>query len=140
LATRRQQEELIAMTKRHWTVTALTVLLAIVLFGGGVIVGQQLMFRAFGVQLRGVQARLLVFRIVQEMDIKELLARGCIPEAIGEISNQALLDRKTLSDFVHENKLDRDTVAYIKKQDSNILSELDSPAGTFTNTWPGCQK
>ena len=127
------------MTKRNWTMTVATLLLAIVLFGGGVIAGQRLMFRAFAVQLRGVQAALLFDRIVQEREIKALLVRGCVTEAIGEISNKELADRKTLSDFVHE-KLDRDTIAYINKRDSNILNELDSPTGSFTNTWPGCQK
>jgi hypothetical protein len=139
LATQRQQGELTDMQKRNLTVIALTVLLASVLFGGGVIVGQRLMFGAFGVQLRGVQGTLLLDRIVQEREIKALLARGCISEAIAKISNNELTDRETLSDFVHD-KLDRDTIAYINKRDSNILSELDSPNGTFTNTWPECQK
>jgi hypothetical protein len=127
------------MTKRNWTITVLTMLLAIVLFGGGVILGQRLMFRAFAVQLRGVQATLLFDRIVQEREVKALLARGCVTQAVGEISNNELADRKTLSDFVRE-KLDRDTIAYINKRDSKILSELDSPTGSFTNTWPGCEK
>ena len=127
------------MTKRNWTITTLTVLLAIVLLGVGVILGQRLMFGTFGVQLRGVQATLLFDRIVREREIKTLLARGCVTEAIGEISNNELADRKTLSDFVRE-KLDRDTIEYINKRDSNILSELDSPTGSFRNTWPGCQK
>jgi hypothetical protein len=127
------------MTKRNWTITVLTMLLAIVLFAGGVILGQRLMFRAFSVQLRGVQATLLFDRIVQEREIKALLARGCVNVAEGEISNNELADRKTLSDFVRE-KLDRDTIAYINKRDSKILSELDSPIGSFTNTWPGCEK
>jgi hypothetical protein len=139
LATRWQQGALIDMTKRNWTITVATVLLAIVLFGGGVILGQRLMFRAFTVQLRGVQATLLFDRIAQEREIKTLLARGCVNVAIGEISNNELADRKTLSAFVHE-KLDRDTIAYINKRDSNFLSELDSPIGSFTNTWPGCEK
>jgi hypothetical protein len=139
LATRRQQGALIDMTKRNWTITVATLLLAIVLFGGGVILGQRLKFRAFAVQLRGVQATLLFDRIVQEREIKTLLARGCVNVAIGEISNDELADRKTLSAFVHE-KLDRDTIAYINKRDSNILSELDSPTSSFTNTWPGCEK
>jgi len=127
------------MTKRNWTITVLTMLLAIVLFGGGVILGQRLMFRAFAIQLRGVQATMLFDRIVQEREIKTLLARGCVNVAIGEISNNELADRKTLSAFVNE-KLDRDTIAYINKRDSNILSELDSPTGSFTNSWPGCEK
>jgi hypothetical protein len=127
------------MTKRNWTITVATVLLAIVLVGVGVILGQRLMFRAFAIQLRGVQATLLIDRIVQEREIKTLLARGCVNVAIREISNNELADRKTLSAFVHEN-LDRDTIAYIDKRDSNILSELDSPTGSFTNTWPGCEK
>jgi hypothetical protein len=127
------------MIKRNLTITVLTVLLATVLLGGGVILGQRLMFGRFGVQLRGIQATLLFDRIVQEREIKALLARGCISEAIGKISNNELEDRETLSHFVHE-KLDRDTIAYINKRDSNILSELDSPTGTFTNTWPDCQK
>jgi hypothetical protein len=116
---------------------AVSVVLAITLFGVGVIVGQRLMFRAFSTQLRGVQATLLFDRIVQEREIKSLLARGCVKVAIGEISNSELADRKTLAGFVHE-KLDRDTVAYINKRDANILNELDSPVGSFTNTWPGC--
>lgn len=127
------------MTKRKWTVTGLGVLLAIALFGVGVIVGQRHMFRAFSAQLRGVQAMLLFDRIVQEREIKSLLARGCVTQAMGEVSNNELADRKTLSGFVHE-KLDRDTIAYINKRGANILNELDPPAGTFTNTWPGCQK
>jgi hypothetical protein len=127
------------MTKRNWTITVATVLLAIVLFGGGVILGQRLMLRAFAIQLRGVQATLLFDRIVQEREIKTLLTRGCVSVAIGEISNSELADRKTLAAFVHE-KLDRDTIAYINKRDSNILSEIDSPTGSFTNTWPGCEK
>jgi hypothetical protein len=127
------------MTTRNWTLATLTILLAVVLFGGGVILGQRLMFGRFGVQLRGVQAELLFDRIVQEREIRALLARGCATEAIGEISNHELADRKTLSDFVHE-KLDGDTIAYISKRDLNILNELDSPEGSFTNTWPGCQK
>jgi hypothetical protein len=139
LATRWQQGALIDMTKRNWTITVATLSLAIVLFVGGVILGQRLMFRAFAVQVRGVQAMLLFNRIVQEREIKTLLERGCANVAIGEISNNELADRKTLSDLVHE-KLDRDTTAYINKRDSNILNELDSPAGSFVNTWPGCQK
>jgi hypothetical protein len=139
LATWWQQGALIDMTKRNWTITVATLLLAIVLFGGGVIVGQRLMFRAFAVQLRGVQATLLFDRIVQEREIKTLLARGCVNVAIGEISNNELADRKTLLAFMHE-KLDRDAIAYINKRDSNILSELDSPTSSFTNTWPGCEK
>jgi hypothetical protein len=127
------------MTKRNWTITVATVLLASVLFGVGVILGQRLMFRAFAIQLRGVQATMLFDRIVQEREIKTLLARGCVNVAIGEISNNELADRKTLSAFVNE-KLDRDTIAYINKRDSNILSELDSPTGSFTNSWPGCEK
>jgi hypothetical protein len=127
------------MTKRNLTITVATVLLASVLFGVGVILGQRLMFRAFAIQLRGVQATMLFDRIVQEREIKTLLARGCVNVAIGEISNNELADRKTLSAFVNE-KLDRDTIAYINKRDSNILSELDSPTGSFTNTWPGCEK
>jgi TonB family protein len=83
------------MTTRNWNPATLTVLLAIVLFGGGVILGQRLMFRRFGVQLRDVQAELFFDRIVQEREIKALLARGCITEAIGEISNHELVDRKT---------------------------------------------
>jgi hypothetical protein len=127
------------MTKRNWTITVATVLLAIVLFGVGVTLGRHLTFRAFATQLRSVQATLLFDRIVQEREIKTLLAHGCVNVAIGEISNNELADRKTLSAFVHE-KLDRDTIAYISKRDSNILSELDSPTGSFTNTWPGCEK
>jgi len=127
------------MTKRNLTITVATVLLASVLFGVGVILGQRLMFRAFAIQLRGVQATMLFDRIVQEREIKTLLARGCVNVAIGEISNNELADRKTLSAFVNE-KLDRDTIAYINKRDSNILSELDSPTGSFTNSWPGCEK
>ena len=127
------------MTKRNWTITVATLSVAIVLFVGGVVLGQRLMFRAFAVQLRGVQATLLFDRIVQERQIKALLARGCVNVAIGEISNNELTDRKTLSGFVHD-KLDQDTLAYINKRDSNILNELDSPAGSFTNTWPGCEK
>ena len=126
------------MTKRNWTVTALMIVLAVALFGVGVIVGQRLMFRAFSSQLRGVQATLLFDRIVQEREIKSLLARGCVTQATGEISNNELADRKTLAGFVHE-KLDQDTIAYINKRDANILNE-DPPAGSFTNTWPGCQK
>jgi hypothetical protein len=68
------------MTKRNLTITTLTVLPAIVLFGVGVILGQRLMFRAFGVQLRGVQATLLFDRIVQEREIKTLLVRGCVED------------------------------------------------------------
>jgi hypothetical protein len=111
--------------------------LAIVLFGIGVIVGQRLMFRAVSVQLRDVQAMLLFDRILQEREIKSLLARGCVEVAIGEISNSDLADRKILAGLVHE-KLDRDTLDYINKRDTNILNELDSHAGSFTNTWPGC--
>jgi hypothetical protein len=127
------------MTKRTWAISCLTVVLGIVLFGGGVVFGQRFLRGKFGAELRYVQGSLLFDRIVQEREIKALLTRGCIPEAIGEISNQELADRKTLSSFVHENP-DRDTVAYINKRDSHFLSELDSPAGSFANTWPGCQK
>ena len=126
------------MTKRNWAVTGLGVVLAIVLFGVGVIVGQRLMLRAVSVQLRDVQAMLLFNRIVQEREIKSLLTRGCVTQATGEVSNNELADRKTLAGFVHE-KLDRDTIAYINKRDANILNE-DPPAGSFTNTWPGCTK
>jgi hypothetical protein len=127
------------MTRRNWIISAAVVLLAIGLIGVGVILGQRLMFRAFSVQLRGVQAMLLVDRVVQERGIKSLLARGCVTEAIGEISNNELADRKTLLEFSHE-KLDRNSIAYINKQDPKILNELDAPMGAFTNTWPGCQK
>jgi hypothetical protein len=127
------------MTKRNWTMTALAVVLAIVLFGIGVILGQRRSIGAFSLQLHGIQATLLFDRIVQERELKSLLARGCLTEAIGEISNNELADRKTLSEFVRE-KLDRDTIAYINRRDSNILNELDSPAGQFANTWPGCPK
>jgi hypothetical protein len=127
------------MTKRNWAVTGLGMVLAIMLFGVGVIVGQRLMSRALSTQLRGVQATLLFDRIVQEREIKSLLARGCIPEAIGEVSNNELADRKTLADFVRR-KPDRDTLAYINTRDANILNELESPPGSFANTWPGCQK
>ena len=127
------------MKSRVSIITTLTVVLAIVLFGVGVILGQRLMFRTIGVQLRGVQATLLFDRIVQEREIKALLARGCVTQAIGEVSNNELADRKTLSDFVRK-KLDRDTIAYINKRDSNILSEVDSPTDSFTNTWPECEK
>ena len=127
------------MTKRNWTIPALWVLLAIVLFGVGVILGQRLLMRKAGVQVRGVQAVLLFDRIVEERTLKSLLTRGCVTEAIGEISNRELADRKTLSQFAYE-KLDRDTIAYINKRDPNILNELDSPTGSYTNTWPGCQK
>jgi hypothetical protein len=97
------------------------------------------MVRAFRIQLSGVQTTLLLDRIVQERKIKSILERGCVTEAIGEISNNELADRETLSRFVHE-KLDRGTIAYINRRDPNILNELDSPSGSFTNTWPGCQK
>jgi hypothetical protein len=130
---------LIDMTKRNWTIIALTVLLAVVLFGGGVILGQRLMFRTFRLELDGVQARLLIDRIVGEQRIKSLLARGCVREALGDISNGELADRKTLSEFVY-GKLDKDTIAYIKRRDPNVLNELDSPKGSYTNTWPGCSK
>ena len=126
------------MTKRNWTVTTLMIVLAVALFGVGVIVGQRLMFRAFSSQLRGVQATLLFDRIVQEREIKSLLARGCVTQATGEISNNELADRKALAGFVRE-KLDQDTIAYINKRDANILND-DPPAGSFTNTWRGCQK
>jgi hypothetical protein len=119
--------------------TALAVVLAIVLLGIGVILGQRRSFGAFSLQLHGIQATLLFDRIVQERELKSLLARGCLTEAIGEISNNELADRKTLTEFVRE-KLDRDTIAYINRRDSNILNELDSPAGQFANTWPGCPK
>jgi hypothetical protein len=118
---------------------ALAVVLAVGLFGVGIVLGQRLVFRSFSVQLRGVQATLLFDRIVQERGIRSLLARGCVPEAIGELSNNELADRKTLADFVHA-KLDAGTLAYIDKRDPRILNELESPAGSFTNTWPGCQK
>jgi hypothetical protein len=98
------------MRKSNWTTIALAVLLAIVLFGVGVSLGQRQIFRAFGVQLRGVQATLRFDRIVQERELKSLLTRGCVTEAIGEVSNNELADRKTLSGFVHE-KLDPDTLA-----------------------------
>jgi hypothetical protein len=124
------------MTKRNWTIITLTALLAVVLFGVGVSLGQRQMFSAFGAQLRGVQATLLFDRILQEREIKSLLERGCVTQAIGEISNNELADRQTLAGFAHET-LDRDTLAYINKRDANILNE-DSPAGSFTNTWPGC--
>jgi hypothetical protein len=127
------------MAKQNWILTAPTVLPAIVLFGVGVKLGQGRSLSAFSVQLHDIQAALLFDRIVQERGIKSLLTRGCVTQAIGEISNNELADRKRLADFVHE-ELDRDTLAYINKRDSNILNELDSFTGSFTNTWPGCQK
>jgi hypothetical protein len=125
--------------KRNWAIAALSIVLAIVLFSVGVSVGQRLMLRTVSVQLHDVQAMFLFDRIVQEREIKSLLARGCVTEATGEVSNNELADRKKLAGFVHE-KLDRDTIVYINKRDANILNELDSPVGSFTNTWPGCQK
>jgi hypothetical protein len=123
-ATPRRQGRLIDMTKQNWILTALTVLPAVVLFGIGVKLGQGRSFSAFSVQLRDIQATLLFDRIFQERGIKSLLTRGCVTEAIGEISNNELADRKRLADFVRE-ELNRDTLAYINKRDSNILNELD---------------
>lgn len=139
IVTRRLQGLLINMKKRNWSISAIAVLLALGLFGAGVIVGQRSMFRGARIEVRGVQATLLFNRIVQEGEWKSLLARGCVTEAIGEISNSELADRKLLAGFVDE-KLDRDSIAYINNRDPNMLSELDSPAGSYANTWPGCQK
>jgi hypothetical protein len=127
------------MTKRNWTIAAILMVLVIVLLGVGVMLGQRLMYVGIGVQLRGVQAGWLFDRIVREREIKSLLARGCVTEAIGEISNNELADRKTLSGFVHENSIETLSLTSTSEM-RTLLNELDSPPGSFTNTWPGCQK
>jgi len=127
------------MTNGNWGMGAGTALLGIAVFTGGIFAGERMSLARFGVQLKGVQASLLIDRIVQEAEIKTLLTRGCITEAIGEVSNQELSDRKMLSGFVNE-RLDKETLAYITKRDPHFLNEIASPAGSFTNTWPACQK
>ena len=127
------------MPKRNWIRVLLALLLGVLLFGSGVSLGQRQMVKSLGAQLRAVQARFRIDKIVQERHIKALLDQGCVAVAAGELSNNELSDRDVLGEFVHE-RLDNSTIEYINQRDPKILDEIDTPKDSFVNTWPGCEK
>ena len=103
-------------------------------------IGQRSMRRPFSIQLDGVQAMLLIDRIVEERKIKSLLARGCASEAMTVVDINENSDLKLLAEFVN-GKLDHPTLAYITRQDPNILEELGTFKSKYGSTWqePDCR-
>jgi hypothetical protein len=123
------------MTRRNVvTLACAAAVIAALFFGIGVTLGQRSMIRSLRIQIDGVQAMLLVNRIVEERRLKSLLARGCGNKAIGEITNNESTDLRMLSGFV-DNHLDRPTIEYINNQDPKLLDELKTFDGKFVNTW-----
>jgi hypothetical protein len=58
--------------------------------------GQRSMLRQLGTQLKDAQAMLLMNRVVEERELKSLLARGCAADAMIAIANTENADLKTL--------------------------------------------
>jgi hypothetical protein len=111
------------MTRRTMVFTLAAVIVAALSFGIGESLGQRAMLQSLKVQLDGVQAMLLVDRIVEERKVKSLLAHGCATEAMTRVDHQENSDLKLLAEFVSEN-LDRPAITYITNQAPNILNEL----------------
>lgn len=78
-------------------------------------------------------------RIVEERELKSLLARGCAADAMTAIANKENADLKMLKEFV-DGGLDRPTIESLVKQDPHILEELVTSENTYINPWPGCTK
>ena len=110
------------------------VAIAVLSFGIGESVGQRSMLRPLRIQVDGIQAMLLVDRIVEERRIKSLLARGCTTKAMGEVTNNENADLRTLSRFA-DGKLDQPTIEYISNQDPNLLNELKTLNGAYVDHW-----
>jgi hypothetical protein len=98
------------------------------------------MLRPLGIQVDGVQAMLLIDRIVEERKVKSLLAQGCATEAMRAVDINENADLKLLGEFVN-GKLDRPTLDYITHQSPNILEELRTFKSKYGTTWqePVCK-
>ena len=127
------------MTRRTMIFTLAVVIVAALSFGIGESLGQRSMLRSLKVQLDGVQAMLLVDRIVEERKVKSLLAHGCATEAMTMVDHHENSDLKLLAEFINGN-LDRSAITYITNQAPNILNELRTFKSKYGNTWrePEC--
>jgi hypothetical protein len=104
-------------------------------------IGQRSMRKPIRIQVDGVQAMLLVDRIVDERKIKSLLAHGCATEAMTMVDHQENSDLKLLSEFVNGD-LDLPALTYITNQSPDILNELKTFKSKYGNTWrePECSR
>jgi|ERR1700733_9532907 len=127
------------MTRRTMIFTLAIVVVAALSFGIGESLGQRSMLRSLKVQVDGVQAMLLVDRIVGERKVKSLLAHGCAAEAMVMVDHHENSDLKLLAEFVN-GSLDRPAITYITNQAPNILNELKTFRNKYGDTWrePEC--
>jgi hypothetical protein len=126
------------MTQRNMILAGGTMALAILSFVIGDSAGQRSMRNPFRIQMDGVQAMLLVDRIVEERKLKCLLAHDRAAEALKAIDFKENSDLKVLADFLNGD-LDPPAVAYITNQDPNIINELKTFKSKYGNTHPAVE-
>lgn len=126
--------------RKHRNVFIAMMAIAIAAFVIGDSIGQRSMRKPVRIQVDGLQAMLLVNRIVEERKIKALLAGGCATEAMTAVDHYENSDLKLLTEFVNGN-LDEGTITYITNQAPNILNELKTFKSKYGNTWrePQCK-
>jgi hypothetical protein len=125
--------------RRNVAIAFAVVVVCILSFLIGDSVGQRSMRKPVRIQVDGVQAMLLVDRLVEERKIKSLLARGCATEAMSALDHNENSDLRLLAEFVNGD-LDRSALTYITTQAPNILDELKTFKSKYGNTWrePEC--
>jgi len=123
------------MVVRNIALTFAAVVAAALSFVIGDSFGQRSMLRQAHVQVEGIQAMLLVDRIVEERKIKSLLMRGCTKEAITAVDINENSDLKLLASYLAK-ELDQGTIDYINHHDPNMLNELKTFKSKYGDKWP----
>jgi hypothetical protein len=123
------------MTRRSLVFIVVAIVLAIVAFGVGQSLGQRSALRQSNVQLDGVQAMLLVDRILEERKLQSFLTRGCLTEATSAVDINISSDLRLLAEFANSG-LDQPTEAYIAKRDPHILKEARALKSKYGHSWP----
>jgi hypothetical protein len=103
-------------------------------FAIGKSLGQRSMLAAMNVQLDSVQATLAFNRLLDERQLKSLLARGCIEQVAKAIDVAEDKDMELLAGFFN-GKIDASAKKYVLDRDPNLVNELKTFKSKYGRSW-----
>lgn len=126
------------MNRRIWTTLAIA-MAVVAAFAIGESVGQRRMLSVANSQLTGVQAMLAFNRLLDDRELKSLLASGCVAQAVLSVDIANDKDMQILADFF-KGPLDPDARSYVMARDPKLIGELATFKSKYGQKWSigGC--
>lgn len=103
-------------------------------FAIGDSIGQRSMLSATSMQLDNIQTTLAFNRLIDERQLKSLMARGCIEQAAKAIDVAEDKDMELLAGFVN-GKISPWAIKYISDRDPTLVNELKTFKSKYGRSW-----